>query len=278
MERYQHDGLSFDLWDLGPVAGEVVVLLHGYPQTNAAWSDVAPALADAGYRVLAPNQRGYSPAARPAGRRQYTIDHLVGDVLALGDAAGARLFHLVGHDWGGAVAWAFAMWHPDRLRTVTSLATPHQKAFLRSLLTTRQFFKSWYAMFFLLPYLPERSARFGPTRRFFERTLTESGLPESYRAQYLAMAEQPGAITAALNWYRAGPLTPPWRYRSVRVPTLYVYAARDRAVGRRAADLTGRYVTGPYRYEVLESATHWLPEIEPKIVVDLLLEHFAQAN
>jgi pimeloyl-ACP methyl ester carboxylesterase len=170
------------------------------------------------------------------------------------------------------------MWHPDRLHTVTSLTTPHPKAFLRALVTSRQFFMSWYALFFQLPFVPEWSAGFGPTRRFFERALVRSGLPETNRAEYLAVLEQPGATTAALNWYRAGPLTSPNGYRSVSVPTLYVYAAADIALGRRAADLTGRYVTGPYRYEVLESANHWLPEVAPNVVVELLLAHFAQAS
>ncbi len=277
MEQYSRDGLVFDVWDLGPSEGKLVILLHGYPQTKAAWSEVAPVLANAGYRVLAPDQRGYSPGARPRGRRQYRIDQLVGDVLALADEAGASAFHIVGHDWGGAVAWACAMWHPDRVLTVTSLATPHQQAFLRALLTSRQFFLSWYAMFFLLPWLPELSAKFSPTRRYFERALARSGLPEKHKAEYMAVLEQPGATTAALNWYRAGPLTPSWRYCSVGIPTLYVYAARDVALGRKAADLTRRYVTGPYHYEVLESANHWLPETEPGLVSDLLLSHFRQA-
>lgn len=274
MDQFQHSGLIFDVWDLGPAEGEVVVLLHGFPQTKATWSEIAPSLAEAGYRVLAPDQRGYSPGARPEGRRQYTIDCLVGDVLALADAAGAPRFHLVGHDWGGAVAWACAMWHPERLLTVTSLATPHQKAYLRALVTSGQFFMSWYAMFFQLPRLPEWSARFGPVRRMFERNLVRSGLPEKDRARYAAAFDDPAALTAAINWYRAAALTPSARYTSVAVPALYVYATADIALGRLAADLTARYVTGPYRYEVLQGMSHWIPESAPKVVVELLLHHF----
>jgi pimeloyl-ACP methyl ester carboxylesterase len=277
MDQFQRDGFIFDVWDLGPPAGDVVILLHGYPQTKAAWSEVAPALAEAGYRVLVPDQRGYSPGARPRGRRHYTIERLVEDVLALADAAGAPRFHVVGHDWGGAVAWGCAMWHPDRVRTVTSLTVPHPRAFLRALLTSRQFFQSWYALFFLLPALPEATARFGPARRWFERTLVRTGLPAKRLAEYRAVLEQPGATTAAINWYRAGPLTPPSRYRSVSVPTLYVYATGDIALGRRAADLTARYVTGPYTYEVLDRVGHWIPEAAPSAVVDLLLAHLQQA-
>jgi pimeloyl-ACP methyl ester carboxylesterase len=276
MEQFQHDGLTFDVWDLGPADGELVVLLHGYPQTKAAWSDVAPRLAEAGYRVLAPDQRGYSPGARPKGRRQYTLDLLTADVLALADAAGATRFHVVGHDWGGAVAWALAMWHPERLRTVTSLATPHPKAFQRALVTSRQLFLSWYAIYFQLPWVPEWSARFGPTRRLFERALDRSGLPEKHKAEYQAVLDGREAITSTLNWYRAGPLTPPGRLGPVGVPTLYVYASADIALGRLAADLTARYVTGGYRYEVLEGASHWIPEAAPDVVVKLLLEHLSE--
>jgi pimeloyl-ACP methyl ester carboxylesterase len=278
VDQFHHGGLTFDVREVGPAEGEAVILLHGYPQTKAAWSEVAPALAEAGYRVLAPDQRGFSPLARPKGRKQYRIDRLVGDVLALADEAGADRVHLVGHDWGGAVAWAFAMWNPSRLLSVTSLTTPHQKAYLRALFTSRQFFMSWYALFFQLPLLPEWSARIGPMKRSFERALVRSGLPETYAAQYQAIVDQPEAITATINWYRAGVLTPFTRYCVVSVPTLYVYATGDVALGRKAADLTGRYVTGPYRYEVLEGMCHWIPEVAPNLVAGLLLEHFSNAN
>jgi pimeloyl-ACP methyl ester carboxylesterase len=277
MDRFVRDDLTFDVWDLGPADGETVILLHGFPQTKAAWSDVAPALADAGYRVLAPDQRGYSPGARPAGRRQYTLDLLAGDVLALADAAGSSRFHVVGHDWGGAVAWVLGMWHPDRLHTLTSLTVPHPRAYLRSMLTSRQFFLSWYALFFQLPRIPEWSARFGPSQRLFERALERSGLPDKHRDEYRSALDDPSATTATINWYRAGPLVPASRFVPVNVPTLYGYAADDVALGRRAADLTARYVTGRYRYEVLQGTSHWIPEVAPDVVVTLLLEHFSRA-
>jgi pimeloyl-ACP methyl ester carboxylesterase len=276
VEHCRHQGLTFDVWDLGPPDGEVVVLLHGFPQTKAAWSEVAPPLADAGYRVVAPDQRGYSPSARPVGRRQYTLDLLAGDVLALADAAGASRFHVVGHDWGGAVAWALAMWHPERLHTMTSLTVPHPRAYLRAMLTSRQLFLSWYALFFQLPRLPEWSARFAPSRRLFERALERSGLPDKHREEYRAALDDPSATTATINWYRAGPLVSPSRFGPVTVPTLYVYAADDVALGRRAADLTARYVTGRYRYEVLQGTSHWIPEVAPEVVVRLLLEHLSE--
>jgi pimeloyl-ACP methyl ester carboxylesterase len=120
-------GLVFDLLAAGDPAGEPVLLLHGFPQTAACWTELAEALADAGYRVLAPDQRGYSPGARPAAVRDYRMPELVADVLAVADRAGARRFHVVGHDWGGAVAWHLAARHPERVATLTAVSTPHPR-------------------------------------------------------------------------------------------------------------------------------------------------------
>ena len=271
MERYEADGLVFDVTDAGPSEGEVIVLLHGYPQTRASWADVIPLLADAGYRVLAPDQRGYSPGARPRGRRAYRLDHLADDVLALADAAGATKMHLVGHDWGGAVAWAVAAWHPERLFSVTSLATPHGKALLRSFVSSNQALRSWYMLFYQLPWLPELGMTAG--QRWFRNTLRQSGLSDTKIDTYLSVLSEPGAATAAINWYRAMPFLPPSRMRSVHVPTLYLYGSDDFALGRKAADLTGNYVSGPYHYEVLDGVSHWIPEDAPQVVAERVTEH-----
>jgi pimeloyl-ACP methyl ester carboxylesterase len=170
------------------------------------------------------------------------------------------------------------MWHPDRVATVTSLATPHPKAFARSLVTTTQLFRSWYFLFYQMPLLPEWTAtsRFGRSR--FRETLLRSGLPEHKLDGYLAVLEEPGAMTAAINWYRGVPLTPPSRSRDISVPTLYVYGARDFALGRQAAELTRRYVTGPYRYEHLDEVGHWIPELVPELVVRLVLEQLGDVS
>jgi pimeloyl-ACP methyl ester carboxylesterase len=277
MNEYRSGELVFDVRDEGPETGDVVILLHGYPETKESWDGVGPGLAKAGYRVLAPDQRGYSPRARPKGRRAYVADNLVADVLALADAAGAERFHVVGHDWGGAVAWYCAMWHPRRVATMVSLATPHPTAFARSLLTTTQFFRSWYFLFYQLPRLPEWTATSAFGRPRFRDTLVRSGLPEDKLDAYMAVLDEPGAMTAAINWYRAVPFTPPTRQVPVSVPTLYVYGTRDFALGSKAADLTGRYVMGPYRYERLD-ATHWLPEEVPDAVIRLILDHIGDGE
>src|ERR1700747_419052 len=155
MDHYRRDDLIFDVRDAGPPDGPVVVLLHGLPQHNDSWNAVIDRLTAAGYRCLAPNQRGYSPGARPLRRRDYRIAELVGDVGALIDASGARRVHLVGHDWGAAVAWAAAAAMPERLATVSPISVPHPAAFLNSFVTSRPGLASWYMYFFQLPRIPE---------------------------------------------------------------------------------------------------------------------------
>lgn len=272
MNEFRNGDLVFDVRDEGPQSGELVILLHGFPETKASWDRVVPLLTAAGYRVLAPDQRGYSRRARPQGRRAYVADNLVADVLALADAARAERFHVVGHDWGGAVAWYAAMWEPQRLKTMTSLATPHPKAFSRSLLTSTQFFRSLYFLAFQVPALPERvlTSDFGQHR--FRQALIRSGLPASAVDSYLPALAERDTMTAVLNWYRAAALTPPRRQTAVSVPTLYVYGTQDVALGPKAADRTARYVTGPYRFERLDNS-HWLPEEAPDTVARLVLEH-----
>jgi len=270
-KTYDHDGLTFDYDDHGG-DGEPVVLLHGFPQTRTSWHLVAPALSGAGYRVLAPDQRGYSPGARPPRRRDYTLDKLVGDVIALADHAGADRFHVVGHDWGGAVAWGLGATHPERLISLTSLSTPHGRAMARSLVTSNQALRSWYMLAFQLPGLPERLTSSGHRMR---SSLTESGLPEAQADESMALMRSGGA-RGAINWYRAMPFSPPKLAGPIDLPTLYVYGDDDFALGRKAADLTGRYVTGPYRYEVLEGTGHWIPEAADELN-PILLAHL-QAN
>ena len=271
MKEYTRRGLTVDVADDGPAGGEVIVLLHGYPENKSSWSAVTPQLVSAGYRVLAPDQRGYSPRARPRRRRDYRMTELVDDVIALADAAGARQFHVVGHDWGGGVAWGLAMLHPDRLRTLTVLSTPHPRAMQRAMVTSTQLLKSWYFLFYQLPWLPEQSGR-GPGKRAFLQTLIRSGLPEVRAVGYVDALSQPGAFRGPLNWYRAAPFTFP-RRAAVTTPTMYVYSTGDFALGRAAADLTARYVDGPYRYEVLDGVSHWIPEEAPDTVARLVLDH-----
>lgn len=274
VDSFARQGLKFDVSDTGPADGEGVVLLHGYPQAAVSWRGIAPGLAELGYRALAPDQRGYSPGARPEGRRAYVLRELSDDVLELADQAGLDRFHVVGHDWGGAVAWALATDRPERIRTVTVLSTPHPQAFLRSMVTSTQGLRSLYMVLFQIPRLPEWLSTAG-NGRLARLALRRSGLPGELVEEYVARMAEPGALTAALNWYRALPLQlgDMREVKPVTVPTMYVWSSGDVALGRAAAELTGRYVVGPYRFEVLDGVSHWIPEQVPEVVVGLLAEH-----
>jgi pimeloyl-ACP methyl ester carboxylesterase len=272
VERFERAGLTFDVSDAGPDGGEVVVLLHGFPETSRSWDDVLPLLVAGGCRVLAPDQRGYSPAARPAGRRAYVLSELVADALALGTRSGAERFHVAGHDWGAAVAWALAARHPDRVASLTALSAPHPAAMAQAMVRSTQALRSWYVLLIQLPGLPERL--FGPR---LEDGLRRDGLPARFARTYADALAQPGALTAALNWYRAIPLE---RHRvgPVTVPTTFVWSTGDRVLTRTAAELTARWVTGPYRVEVLEGLPHWLPETAPGPVAQIVLDRVRDAG
>lgn len=265
-------GLRLDVRDTGPGPRESVLLLHGFPQDASAWDRVIPPLRTAGYRVLAPDQRGYSPGARPAGRSAYTLPDIAGDALALLDDTGVDRAHVVGHDWGGSVGWYLGARHADRLASLTVLSTPHPAAMQAALLGV-QGLRSSYVAVVQVPVLPELTlGAFGawPLRR----VLQASGLPAPVAARYAARMSDPLALSCALGWYRALPFWSGGTGRT-RVPTLYVWGAKDPALGRRSAEATGRYVRAPYRFEVLPAAGHWLPETAADAVVPLVLEHLA---
>ncbi len=273
LDSFTRGDLRFDVLDAGPLDAEVVVLLHGFPATRVAWDAVVTALTGAGYRVLAPDQRGYSPGAQPVGRRAYRMSELVDDVLALYKVVGADRMHLVGHDWGGAVAWALAARCPQVLHTLTVVGTPHPRAFRRALLTSTQALRSSYMLFFQLPRLPERFFSVG-RGKLAAQWLAWSGLPQERALAYLRTLRVRGALTPALTWYRALPyaLMSDATLGPVTVPTLYVWSTGDVAFSRAAALGTARWVTGDYRYEVLSGVSHWVPEEAPDELARLLVE------
>ena len=269
LTTYEHDGLRFDVRDRGPEDGRVVVALHGFPQTSGSWEPVADVLAAAGCRVLAPDQRGYSPGARPRPVSAYALPALVGDVLALADAAGADRFDLLGHDWGGAVAWAVAAAHPDRVRTLTVASTPHPGAMVAAL-PHGQALRSWYMAAFQLPGLPELLLG-GP--RSGRRLLAAMGTPRSNEVH--AFLADRDAARGALAWYRAafrGGLRGDEPVGVVRVPTTYVWSDGDPALGRWAAEHTEGWVDADYRFVVLEGVSHWIPDERADELARLVLE------
>lgn len=275
METFSRAGLTFDVLAHGPEDGETAILLHGFPSNAESWRPVAERLAGAGYRVLVPNQRGYSPRAAPSRRGAYRLSELTADILGLIDASKAPTVHLVGHDWGGGVAWAVASAHPERIASLSVVSTPHPKALFKSFLTSRQMFLSWYFLLFQLPKLPEALvvANHGKTAVAW---LKKAGLDEDLAREYTRrLARTPQTLTGAFHWYRAMPLDMPFTRKigPISVPTMYVWSTNDVALGRAAAEATAKWVTGGYRFEVIEGASHWIPEEHPDQLADLLLTH-----
>jgi len=277
--RIVRGDLAFDVRVGGPDDGDAVLLLHGFPQDASCWDAVARRLQAAGLHTIAPDQRGYSPEARPTSTAAYRMHHLVGDALAILDDLGADRAHVVGHDWGGAVAWALAMRSPDRVRSLTVVSTPHPVALGHAMRSSWQALRSWYVLVLRLP-IAERivAPRLVPL-------LTRFGLPESQARHYQARMAEPGALTGAIDWYRAMPFTA--RSPSdqsgddaasdrtiVTVPTTYVWGNRDPALGRRAAELTVDHVSADYRFVELD-AGHWLPENEPDELAAAILDRIA---
>lgn len=272
MKSFERSGWTFDVVDSGPADGPPVILLHGFPANPRSWERVTPALVDAGHRVLVPAQRGYSPGARPSRRRDYRLGELVDDVVALADQAGLDRLAVAGHDWGAVVAWILAARYPQRISALAALSVPHPGAVHRSLAGT-QLARSWYMVFFQLPVVPERILGSPLAAKLLERT----GLDAELAADYANYLRPPGALTAALNWYRALPFEAAAADRPgpVRVPTLYVWSTNDPFLGRRGAEHCAEWVQGPYRFELIEDAGHWLPETEPHRVAALLVDHIA---
>ena len=269
ISQYRNDGLTFDVIDSGPLDGDVVVLLHGFPQTAQSWSQVTEILNARGFRTLAPNQRGYSAGARPAGRRQYTFAKLTSDIAALIDLTGGPA-HVVGHDWGAAVAWAFTAQRPDLVRTLTAVSVPHPGAFLKAMVVGPQALRSYYMAIFQFPWLGEKFARFGMPR---------SGMPDHAVAVSQAAVLDTAALTTALNWYRAMPFASPKSVgKPVTRPTTYIWSDGDIALTRKGALLTEGYVHAPYRLEIVEGATHWLPDTHPKVIAQAVLDRAATAT
>ncbi len=268
-------GFEFRALVDGPEGARPVVLLHGFPQSSGEWRAQLAALGAAGYRAFAPDQRGYSPGVRPEGVDAYGIDHLVADALALCDEIGAGPVDLVGHDWGAIVAWVMAARHPERLRTLSVVSVPHPEAFAdayASPASKQREMSSYIDVFRAEGGAGERMLA-GDDGGGIQRLFEAVGLSPEAAAEHAAVHAGPGALTAALNWYRATHPTLMRGIPPVSVPTLFVWGTEDPAISREAADGCGRYVTGPFRYEVLDGVDHWIPELEADRLNEMLLDH-----
>ena len=269
--------LTFDVRTAGPDDGEVAILLHGFPQTSYEWRHQIRALAEAGFRVVAPDQRGYSAGARPADTADYALPLLVQDVLGLADAVGAERFHIVGHDWGAIVTWAVAVAAADRVITANPVSVPHPDAFARVLADPEscQVAASSYFDVFIQP---DSEDGFLANDQALLRGLY-SGMGEDATAEYIRVLGSKPALGAALDWYRANigdrnlrrPAT-----GAVTVPTMFTWSDGDTALCIDGAVLAEEYVEGPYRFEVLEGIDHWIPEMAAEKMSSLLVEHLTQ--
>jgi pimeloyl-ACP methyl ester carboxylesterase len=268
LTTFEHDGLTFDVRDTGPEDGDPVVLLHGFPERSTTWRAVEPLLHEQGLRTYAPDQRGYSPGARPFGRWSYRIQALVGDVVALLERIG-RPVHLVGHDWGSNVGWYVAGRHPELVRTWTAVSVPHPTPFVASMRSRTQLRKSWYIAAFQLPLLPELQARRGA----MATQMARAGMTPAEVERFGVEMVEDGALPGALGWYRALPLAGrSFGPRRTRVPTTLVWSDRDVAISRAGVDATERYVVAPYELVVLEGVSHWIPTQAPEALAKAVLE------
>ncbi|MDF0529927.1 alpha/beta fold hydrolase [Tsukamurella sp. 8F] len=266
ISSYDRHGLTFDVRDSGPLDGPVAVLLHGFPQTSTSWAAVSAHLNERGVRTIAPDQRGYSPGARPKGRYSYRGSELAADVVALLRQLG-RPVHLVGHDWGSAVAWSVAGGNPDLLASLTAVSVPHPAAFLRSMLRSSQALHSWYMAAFQIPLLPELSARRRP--EVFDAMLRHSRMTDEHIATTRREIVDSGALPFAINWYRGMPFAGPASLANrIQVPTTMVWSDGDEFITRRSIELTADYVSGPYKLDVLPGVSHWIPEEKPAELAD----------
>ena len=270
--------LTFDSIAAGARGAPLVLLLHGFAESMHCWNAQVAALGDMGYRAVAPSQRGYSPGARPDPREfsHYLIDRLMDDAMAIVAASGygdAR-FHLVGHDWGGSIAWGLADRHHERLASLTILSRPHPNAFNRALQMTdaEQAKRSRHHKAFLEPDAADLVL--ADNAKWLRDRLAANGVPAAAIEAHLSVLGNKDAMEAALAWYRArgairGPLGP------IRVPTLYVWGDADDTVGRIAAEGTVDFIAAPYRFEVLPGVGHFAADQAPERVCELLLEHLA---
>ncbi|MFB6095883.1 MAG: alpha/beta fold hydrolase [Haloferacaceae archaeon] len=262
----------------GPDDGPLAVLLHGFPECWYGWHRQIRPLVEAGYRVAVPDQRGYNRSDKPEGVSAYGLDRLAGDVVGLLDALGRERAHLVGHDWGAAVAWWTALHRPDRLATLAAVNVPHPSVMARHLRHDwGQRLRSWYFLYLQVPALPERLARVGDYAPLV-RTMRTSSNPGTFSAtdfrRYRRAWRQPGALTASMNWYRAvGRQRPRPAREIVTVPTVVLWGVGDRfletAMARESAVLCD---DGRVRF--VDGATHWVQHERPGLVADELLAQF----
>jgi pimeloyl-ACP methyl ester carboxylesterase len=270
------NGINLHVVQAGPEDGPLVILLHGFPEFWYGWRKQISFLAEQGFRVWAPDQRGYNLSDKPKSIAAYNLDKLSADVLGLIDAAGRAKAFLVGHDWGAGVAWWTACKYPDRLSKMVILNAPHHKVFRKVLNTDRaQRRKSWYMLFFQIPWLPEALIGLG-NNNGLAQALLQSSRPGTFTdndlAEYRKAWSQPGALTSMLNWYRAVAQNPPRAPDPyVKVPTLVLWGKQDIALKHEMAQASVALCEDG-RLVYFEEASHWIQHEEPARVNQLIAD------
>jgi pimeloyl-ACP methyl ester carboxylesterase len=259
--------------------GPLVLLLHGFPQFWYQWRHQVPALVEAGFRVVAPDMRGYNLSDKPPGVRAYRVELLARDVKRLILACGERTADVAGHDWGAIAAWIAAMRHPECVGRLAILNVPHPARLLHGLMSPMQLLRSSYAFFFQIPRLPEeviRAGDFGLLRSVFRRDPVRSeAMSDEDIERYVEAIARPGALTASLNYYRAllrYPRHTRELMKRVEAPVLVIWGERDRFLSRRLAEPPRLWVPGLLGVKRLPDASHWVAEDRPLEVNTLLLD------
>lgn len=274
MSEVTANGLRFFVMDEGGRAAAPVVLLHGFPDTSAVWRGQIPALVAAGYRVIAPDLRGRGKSDKPEGVGEYALSKSVADVAALMDALAAPRAHIVGHDWGAAVAWLFAALQPQRVERLVTLSVGHPATRERPTLESLQ--KGWYRLLFQFPDI--ESVLQADDWYLLRMLFGAAADPE----RYIETLAQPGALTAGLNWYRANLpasrlMSPPPQLPPIQAPTLGIFGVDDPYLTESAMLASAPFVRGGWRYERIEGAGHWVQLDALQQVNHLLLEFLAAA-
>lgn len=281
--RISTNGITLNVAEAGPPDGPLAILLHGFPEFWYGWRSQIGPLAGAGLRVLAPDQRGYGSSDKPRRVAAYALDVLADDVVGLIDALGRDRATVIGHDWGGVVAWGAISRQPSRFDGAVILNAPHPDAMLREVKGNyRQLLKSWYTLFFQLPKLPETLLRRSDFRWLVD-AMTRSSRPGTFSTAdlqiYKAAWSEPGALTSMLNWYRAGYRIKhaPYPDPLVQVPTLMIWGVKDRFLGPGVARSSFALCESAL-LEWIEDATHWVQHEEPERVNRLILDFLAETN
>ncbi|MBI4345782.1 MAG: alpha/beta fold hydrolase [Elusimicrobia bacterium] len=256
-----------------------MLLLHGFPQDSHCWRAVAPHLAGR-FRVAVPDLRGYGGSDKPAAVRDYRTERLEADVIALMEAEGARRAHVVGHDWGGGIAYSLALNHSGRVDKLAILSCPHPQMFAPALLRDPlQILRSWYVAFFQLPWLPERVLSLGAPWLLggaFRKARRPGAITEEDIAHYVSAIQAPGAARAGLNYYRAAVSLSELAKRGgeprrIAAPTLILWGEQDAYLGTSLLDGVERYFETPPRVVRIPDCSHWIPEERPELVAGELL-------